>query len=115
MAESIEKAFRSFYSNLFTSTVLSKEEIFQCTKVIQPKVSVEMNSKLLSKFTRVEVDSTLNQMVPLKSLGPDDFGAVFCQKYWPILDKDVCKDILSILKWRGYEFLIQIYLYYFSS
>lgn len=36
-------------------------------------------------------------MAPLKSLGPDDFGAVFYQKYWKAVRMEVSEAVLSIL------------------
>lgn len=48
--------------------------------MIQSKVSEEMNTKLMSKFTKVEVEATLYQMAPLKSPGLDGFEAIFYQK-----------------------------------
>lgn len=47
IAKNIKEAFRGYFSNLFTSAGLSRDDIEQCTRVIQLKISEEMNEKLM--------------------------------------------------------------------
>lgn len=56
----IEEAFRNYFANLFTSTLSSSHDIGICTNRIRPKVSVEMNTKLLKSFIREEVEKAFN-------------------------------------------------------
>lgn len=58
--ENIKEVFWSFFDNLFTSAAPSSHDIALCTNRIQPKVSEEMNTKLLRKFTKEEVEIALN-------------------------------------------------------
>lgn len=39
----------------------------------------------------------LNQMHPLKSLGPDGLPVMIFQKYWGIIDNDVLELVLRVL------------------
>lgn len=41
------------------------------------------------EFTRVEIEEALQQMEPLKSPGPDGFGASFYQSYWSTVGDEV--------------------------
>lgn len=79
--EKIEEAFHFYYTNLFTSVVLSNHDISLCVSGIQKKVDPSMNSQLLKSFTKEEMEVVLNQMAPLMSLEPDGFGAVLYQKH----------------------------------
>lgn len=67
--ENIEEAFLSYLTNLFSLTAPSKKDIDEVTKVIKPKFREEMNSQLNRRYTNEEVEATLNQIAPLKSLG----------------------------------------------
>ena len=44
-----------------------------------------------------EVEQAIKQMVPSKSLGPDDLLPVFYQKHWHAVGPDVIKSVLSWL------------------
>jgi hypothetical protein len=44
-----------------------------------------------------EISSALNQMPPLKALGPDDFSAWFYQYNWATVHLKVCSAILHFL------------------
>lgn len=56
-----------------------------------------MNEKLVRGFIEEEVEATVFQMGPLKSPGPDSFGACFYQNFWSIVGEEVCKAILNFL------------------
>lgn len=60
-----------------------------------------MNNQLLKQFTKEDVEKALNQMVPLKSFRPDDFGVVFYQKYQKTVGMEVTNVFLSILNGDG--------------
>lgn len=75
--ENIEGVFYSYFSNRFSPAAPNRGDIEQCIKGIQPRVTHEMNSKLMALFTKKEVETTLRQLEPLKSLGPDGYGAGF--------------------------------------
>lgn len=56
---------------------------------IQNKVSNDMNTMLLHRFTEIEVVSSMKQMAPLKALGLDGMPPVFYQSYWHVVGLDV--------------------------
>lgn len=69
----------------------------ECIRFVTPRVSENMNSWLLQRFTEDEVRRALFQMHPLKSPGSDGFLAVFYHKNWDIIRRDVCQAMLSYL------------------
>ena len=56
-----------------------------------------MNTQLTSDFITAEVETTLKQMAPLKSPGPDGMPPLFYQNYWSLVGNDVIKAILMNL------------------
>ncbi|KAF5452148.1 hypothetical protein F2P56_027178 [Juglans regia] len=72
----MEGVFNRYFQKLFTSSEPSKDEITNCLKNVEPRVSNEMNVNLTRSFTRLEVEDAINQMAPLKSPGPDGFKKV---------------------------------------
>jgi hypothetical protein len=51
--------------------------VADCLSVLSTKVTTEMQAQLLKEFTRDEVSSALNQMVPLKAPSLDGLLAYF--------------------------------------
>ncbi|XP_042965938.1 uncharacterized protein LOC122299618 [Carya illinoinensis] len=93
----IELIFNSYFQDLFTSSRPSSEDIEECLKGVETYVTAEMNSYLTKQFTRIEVEAAIKQMAPLKSPGPDGFGACFFQKYWQVVGDEVSKTVLDWL------------------
>ena len=60
-------------------------------------ITEEMNLSLTCDFMENEVSKALQQMVPLKALGPDGMPPLFYQHFWSTVDKDVTSSILSWL------------------
>jgi hypothetical protein len=60
-------------------------------------VTADMNSMLFCEYTTEEVELTLSQMHPLKSLGPNGFAACFYQKSWAMMKSEVCSAVLDFL------------------
>lgn len=56
-----------------------------------------MNSILIGDFSKLEVETTLKQMAPLKAPGLNDMPPIFFQHYWSSIDEDVVKAFLSCL------------------
>jgi len=69
----------------------------ECLQSMFPKVTEEMNAWLLHQFSEDEVTAALFQINPFKSPGPDGFPAIFYQKNWDTVGKDVCCAFLSFL------------------
>lgn len=88
-AEEIEGAFKDYFDKLFSSTHPSTEDIESCLFSVEAKVTDDMNNTLGQEFTREEIQAALKQIAPLKSLGPNGFGACFFQSHWNIVgDED---------------------------
>ena len=69
----------------------------EVTDTIPTRVTDEMNQKLISTFTRDEVEAALKQMRPTKALGPDGMSAIFFQKYWDVVENDIMCMVLNVL------------------
>ncbi|XP_035551510.1 uncharacterized protein LOC118349853 [Juglans regia] len=95
--EDIEEAFIEYFKKLFRSTGPSQEHVFDCIKVVKPKVTEEMNRSLSSAFTRAEVERAIKQMAPLKAPGPDGLGVCFYLDHWKVVGENVSNAVLSFL------------------
>ncbi|XP_062150079.1 uncharacterized protein LOC133858623 [Alnus glutinosa] len=71
----IGKVFLSFYEELFTSQGAGWVE--ECTRLVETRVTDDMNNRLLHRFSEEEVQKALFQMHTLKAPGPDGYPAVF--------------------------------------
>lgn len=88
-------AFVNYFMDLFVAGPEGDLEL--CLEGLEVGVSGEMNVELLKEFTREEVQTTLQQMEPLKAPGPDGFTAGFFQKNWSIVGDEVCSAVLDTL------------------
>jgi hypothetical protein len=64
-----------------------------------------MKQQLLATFIEEEISNALNQMAPLKALGPDGFSACFYKQNWDVVEAEVCAAILL------YDFESSLYDY----
>ena len=69
----------NYFANLFTSEVQATDPAV--LEKIQPKVSQEMNDKLLAPFTSEEVKKAVFSIGDLKAPGPDGLHAIFYKKF----------------------------------
>ncbi|KAA3465353.1 reverse transcriptase [Gossypium australe] len=99
-SEIVESA-TSFFKNLFMSRGVG--ESFHLLQGIEKRISSDTNASLLSSFTEEDVVSALQEMRPTKAPGPDGFSAIFFQRYWHIVGKDVTSFWLGILN-NGQDF-----------
>ena len=93
--ESIAAAAISYFETLFTTSHPSR--ILKVTDTIPTRVTDEMNQKLISTFTRDEVEAALKQMHPTKAPGPDGMSTIFFQKYWDMVGNDIICMVLNVL------------------
>ena len=91
----ISATILNFYQQLFT---LSNPSGFETVLESIPKrVTDEMNDLIIADFTSKEIETTLKQMVPLKSPGPDGMPPLFYQSYWSLLGEDIVQGVLEYL------------------
>jgi len=91
----ITRVFLSYYEKLFTTQ--SAGNVEEYINFVDNRVINDMNNWLLHSFLEEEVQKALFQMHPLKSPGPDGYPAVFYQKNWSTVGRDVCKAVLFYL------------------
>ena len=93
--ENVSAMIVDFYTNLFSSSNPSGlESVIQHTRGV---VNADMNAGLIEEFTRLEVETALKQMAPLKAPGPDGMPPLFFQHYWDSIGDDVVKAVLFCL------------------
>lgn len=91
----VERVLVFYFSSLFTSS--NPTDIEETCQVVRCKLNDEMKSWCSVAFTSEEVHEVVFQMHPLKSPGPDGLPALFFQKYWGIVGRDVSDLALNIL------------------
>ena len=77
--EEITECLVQYYQKLLSSA--NQQFCDSATNSIQTVITEEMNSKLSSEFTHLEVKQAINQMAPFKAPGPDSMPLLFDQHY----------------------------------
>ncbi|KAL2892194.1 LINE-1 reverse transcriptase-like protein [Bienertia sinuspersici] len=93
--DQMAETFASYFEELFTSG--KQADPSTVSDLIQPMISSELSDMLAAPFTGEEVRMALDQMHPTKAPGPDGMCALFYQKFWPVVGKDVISKVLNIL------------------
>ena len=83
--------FKEIYSTSFPM------EFGGSLRVLNRRVSDDMNDLLLKEFRAKEVRRALKQMHPTKSPGPDGMSPIFFQKYWDVVGPQVVHYVLNTL------------------
>ncbi|PRQ50695.1 putative RNA-directed DNA polymerase [Rosa chinensis] len=84
-----EASFRSEQSDPIAMNL-----ILDC---IQPRVTESMNGELMAPYSDDEIKRALFQMHPSKSPGPDGMSPCFFQKFWDVVEFDVCQAVREVL------------------
>ncbi|KAA3460284.1 reverse transcriptase [Gossypium australe] len=94
-ASGIHEEAKLYFENLFnTNGVANPKEILEG---IEESISVERNEDLLAPFSEDEVLTALKGIGPTKAPGPNRFPAIFFQKYWHIVGREVLGFCLGVL------------------
>ncbi|KAM5578651.1 hypothetical protein ABKV19_008793 [Rosa sericea] len=86
-----------YYESIFRAGDMDQRAIESVTTCLQPKVSTAMNADLTAPYSDSEIKKALFQMHPSKSPGPDGMSPCFFQKFWHVVEKDVCMAVREIL------------------
>lgn len=77
--DEIGHVLESYYKELFSTSNLILE--VDSLKKIPCMVTYEMNADLMKEFSELKVKEALNQMAPLKALGPDGMPPLFINTF----------------------------------
>ena len=97
--DQITELLTTFFEELFTTS--GNVEVENVIDKVDARVSAEQVAQLAAPFTGAEVYDALFQMHPTKAPGPDGMSALFFQKFWHIVGKDVVEKVLDILNNNG--------------
>jgi hypothetical protein len=93
--ENVENLMLNYFKELFTTS--SPSNIEDTCAVVKDKLSQVDKEWCDMEYTGEEVVEAINQMHPLKAPGPDGLPALFFQKYWHIVGRDVQDMVLQVL------------------
>lgn len=93
----VEAIILEYFGDLFKSSSPTTEIIDEILAEVALVVTPAMNQHFALPFSSSEVTTTLSNMAPLKSPGPDGLPPIFFQKYWSIIGSDVTSCVLNFL------------------
>ena len=93
--EEISDILIAYYQQLFTTA--SPTRVEEVLRVVPSIITEEQNAMLVAEFVKAEIDEALQQMEPLKALGPNGLHPLFYQKFWNTIGDDVSTAILNCL------------------
>ena len=93
--EKIASIAEEYYKHLYTSSPsLDMDDVIESVDRV---VTEGMAQSLTHPYTEEEVKTTLFQMHPSKSQGPNGMSPFFFQKFWHIDGHDITTVVLSVL------------------
>ncbi|XP_058784794.1 uncharacterized protein LOC131659630 [Vicia villosa] len=84
--EDLSRIAKTYFEELFVAKPGLYDPVLNC---VQPVITQDDNSKLISHITKVELYEALTQMHPNKSPGPDGFNPAFYQHFWYLCGDDI--------------------------
>ncbi|KAA3468179.1 reverse transcriptase [Gossypium australe] len=91
----LQEAAKSYFEKLFSSEGMTDPK--KILEEVESSITPEMNEVLNSPYTTEEILRALKGMGPLKAPGLDGFPALFFQKHWHIVGKEVIEFSLGVL------------------
>lgn len=77
--EKIVAVLVDYFQQLFS--IVNPNRVKDVVRFTGRCVTEEMNSNLIADFSKIEVETALKQMAPLKASGPDGMPPIFFQLY----------------------------------
>ncbi|XP_062014569.1 uncharacterized protein LOC133731138 [Rosa rugosa] len=93
----IDGVVLDYFQSIFSSQPSDLEAQDVVLQTIEPRVSANMNARLLAPYELEEVRIALFQMHPSKAPGPDGLSPFFFQKYWDLVGQEVSNAVISML------------------
>lgn len=93
--EHVERVLINYYDDLFSSS--NPSNIEEVCEVVSGKLSKDHKVWCEMEYTPEEVKEAIFQMHPLKAPGPDGLPALFFQKFWHIVGREVQDLVLKFL------------------
>ncbi|XP_062021216.1 uncharacterized protein LOC133737727 [Rosa rugosa] len=93
----IKRLLMSYFTQVFSTEGVDRDALNEVIAATPVKVTDWMNAELTKPYTDEEIRTTLFQMHPSKSPGPDGMTPFFYQKYWNIVSLDVCTAVRNLL------------------
>ena len=86
---------QNYFANLFTSEIDVIDPAV--LEKVQPRVTQEMNAKLLAPFSAEEVKKAAFSIGDFKAPGPDGLHAVFYKRFWHICGEEITVEVLNAM------------------
>jgi hypothetical protein len=93
--EALKPLIFQYFSNLFSYEVNELDP--EVLEKIQPRVSQEMNEKLLAPFSAEDVKKAAFSIGDFKAPGPDGLHAVFYNFVWNMCGEEITHEVLQVL------------------
>ncbi|CAJ2638124.1 unnamed protein product [Trifolium pratense] len=93
--DNVERLLIDYFADIFSTS--DPVNVDSTCDVVRGKLTEEHKEFCSSLFSAEEVKEAIFQMHPLKAPGPDGLPALFFQKYWHIVGRDVQRLVLQIL------------------
>jgi hypothetical protein len=93
--EALKPLIFQYFSNLFSYEVNELDP--EVLEKIQPRVSQELNEKLLAPFSAEDVKKAALSIGDFKAPGPDGLHAVFYKFFWNMCGEEITHEVLQAL------------------
>lgn len=89
----IERKVMEYFREIFWFQGILQNAMGELLDMVALKITMEMNAELLRPYMEEEIKTTLFQMHPSKSLGPDGMSSLFYHKFWHIVGTNVVEAV----------------------